>query len=118
MVKGSNLVLERTLSGSSPFKIPFLLNDNLISIFMRCLSSQTLPKTFSWSIHGHEFTEDEHVEVSHDVKVAILNLRNAQLLNDGTCVCEAHTTAETHRCAAMLTFTFLPDIFVFSASLC
>lgn len=82
-------------------------------IFMRCLLSGTLPMTFSWIKDGHELTEDEHVKMSHDMKGAILKLRNAQLLHGGKYVCEAHNKAGTHRCAAVLTVTGLFDVFAF-----
>lgn len=87
-------------------------------IFMRCLLSGTLPMTFSWIKDGHELTEDEHVKMSQDMKGAILNLRNAQLLHCGKYVCEAQNKAGTHRCAAVLTVTGLSDVFVFSAASC
>lgn len=82
-------------------------------IFMRCLLSGTLPMTFSWIKDGHELTEDEHVKMSQDIKGAILNLRNAQLLHCGKYVCEAQNKAGTHRCAAVLTVTGLSDVFAF-----
>lgn len=71
--------------------------------------------TFSWIKDGHELTEDEHVKMSHDMKGAILNLRNAQLLHGGNYVCEAQNKAGTHRCAAVLTVKGLFDVFAFSA---
>lgn len=87
-------------------------------IFMRCLLSGTLPMTFSWIKDGHELKEDEHVKMSHGMKGAILNLRNAQLLHGGKYVCEAHNKAGTHRCAAVLTVTGLFDRLAYSAASC
>lgn len=79
-------------------------------IFMKCMLSGTLPMTFSWIKDGHELTEDEHVKMSHDVKSAMLNLKNAQLSHGGKYVCQAQNKAGTHRCAAVLTVTGLLDV--------
>lgn len=78
-------------------------------ISLKCMLSGSLPMTFSWIKDDHELTEDEHVKMSHEIKSAILNLKNAQLSHTGKYVCQAQNKAGAQRCAATIVVTGLLD---------
>lgn len=78
-------------------------------VSLKCMLSGSLPMTFSWIKDDHELTEDEHVKMSHEIKSAILNLKNTQLSHAGKYVCEAQNKAGAQRCAATIVVTGLWD---------
>lgn len=89
-------------------------------ISMKCVLSGSYPMTFIWIKDGCELREDEHVRMSFEAQSTELHLKNAQLSDTGTYVCEVQNTAGTQRCAAVLTVSGLSHVcgssFVISCS--
>uniref|UniRef100_A0A3P9GXR0 Ig-like domain-containing protein n=1 Tax=Oryzias latipes TaxID=8090 RepID=A0A3P9GXR0_ORYLA len=79
-------------------------------ISMKCVLSGSYPMTFIWIKDGCELREDEHVRMSYEAQSTELHLKNAQLSDTGTYVCEVQNTGGTQRCAAVLTVSGLSHL--------
>lgn len=72
-------------------------------ISMQCMLTGSLPMTISWIKDDHELTEDEHINMSYEMKSAVLNLKNTQITHGGKYICQAQNDAGSQKCIAMLT---------------